>query len=518
RQPPLRHGADASRSRGDARGRRGGRRVPRVAGLGVRDGPAPARRRRLERAVADRPSLALGGSAWVRDGVDHARHGGAVLELHEQLAQEPPELLALGLGEPGQQLLLVLGVRGDGLVHHAEALRGEHDQHAPPILGIGDSLDQTRGGQALETIRHGAGGDQQRVVQGGGGQAVRGAGAPEGREDAELRFVQPVLGQDGGDPALEEARQTRHPGDHAHRRGVEVRTLSLPLLEDPVNQVPRRPARHRRSFLLGSARSESTHRLDGSQPASLRYLNAKIPGLVVGWGGRASVIGLAAGYDPTMTPRDLAEAFRQAEARGFEVGFFSETIELVRDSVTSLATIGLNTDRITLGCTQIVRLRTPLVMAQTLAALDELTGGRMMMAPGACTHTHAKRHGLHRADPGQSLIEWVEAIRLILTGERVSYHGEHVNFDDVQISFRPTRSSVPLFIPATSKKGLEIAGRIGDGVLLNATCSPEYSANAIEIVRSACEQAGRDWSQFKVWQIVNTSVEDDHRKALDAIR
>jgi 5,10-methylenetetrahydromethanopterin reductase len=229
-------------------------------------------------------------------------------------------------------------------------------------------------------------------------------------------------------------------------------------------------------------------------------------------------IGLAAGYDPNMTPRDLARAFRDAEDRGFEVGFFSETIELVRDSVTSLATIGLGTQRMTLGCTQITRLRTPLVMAQSLAALDELTNGRMMMAPGACTHTHAKRHGLHRADPARCLIEWVEGMRLILSGEKVSYHGEHVDFDDVKISFAPTRDYVPLFIPATSKKGLQIAGRIGDGVLLNATCSPEYSANAIQIVREAAEEAGRDWSTFQIWQIVNTSVEDDHQKALDAIR
>jgi alkanesulfonate monooxygenase SsuD/methylene tetrahydromethanopterin reductase-like flavin-dependent oxidoreductase (luciferase family) len=229
-------------------------------------------------------------------------------------------------------------------------------------------------------------------------------------------------------------------------------------------------------------------------------------------------IGLAAGYDPNMTPRDLAVAFRRAEDRGFEAGFFSETIELVRDSVTSIATMGLGTERVVLGCTQIVRLRTPLVMAQTLAALDELTGGRMMLAPGACTHTHAKRHGLHRADPAQSLIEWVESIRLLLTGEKVSYHGEHVNFDDVQISFKPTRTDVPLFIPATSKKGLQIAGRIGDGVMLNATCSPEYSANAIKIVRESAEEAGRDFSTFGIWQIVSTSVEDDHQDALDAIR
>ncbi len=229
-------------------------------------------------------------------------------------------------------------------------------------------------------------------------------------------------------------------------------------------------------------------------------------------------VGFAAGYDPTVAPRDLAAAFRRAEDRGFEVGFFSETIELVRDSVTSLATIGLATRRMTLGCTQIVRLRSPLVMAQTLAALDEVTEGRMMMAPGACTSTHARRHGLPEVHPPTALREYVEAIRLILTGERVSYHGQVVHLDDVQLSFRPVRTSVPLFIPATSRQGLRIAGEIGDGVLLNATCSPEYSANAIRIVREAAERAGRDWSRFQVWQIINTSVEDDHRAALDAVR
>lgn len=229
-------------------------------------------------------------------------------------------------------------------------------------------------------------------------------------------------------------------------------------------------------------------------------------------------VGFAVGYDAAMTPRDMGYWMKQAEDRGFEIGFFSETIELMRDSVTALSTIGLSTSTLTIGCTQITRLRTPLVMAQTLASLDELTGGRMMMAPGACTHTHAKRHGLPKVDPGLALKEWVEAIRLILTGERVSYHGEVVQFDDVALGFKPTRDHVPLFIPATSRKGLRIAGQIGDGVLLNAICSPEYSANAIAIVRQAAEEAGRDWSEFKVYQLVNCSVEDDHRAALDAIR
>jgi 5,10-methylenetetrahydromethanopterin reductase len=219
-----------------------------------------------------------------------------------------------------------------------------------------------------------------------------------------------------------------------------------------------------------------------------------------------------------MNASDMAHLMREAERRGYEFGFFSETIELMRDSISSLTAIGLATDRIRLGCTLIVRLRTPLVMAQSVASLDELTGGRMVLAPGACTTTHARRHGLEPVDPKLALREWVESIRLILSGELISYHGQLVHLEDVQLGWRPIRARVPMLIPATSRTGLRLAGEIGDGVILNSVSSPEYSANAIAVVRQAVEEAGRNWEDFEVAQIVNCSIEDDHRKAVDAMR
>ncbi|MFQ5872714.1 MAG: LLM class flavin-dependent oxidoreductase, partial [Dehalococcoidia bacterium] len=166
----------------------------------------------------------------------------------------------------------------------------------------------------------------------------------------------------------------------------------------------------------------------------------------------------------------------------------------------------------------IVRLRSPIVMAETLVSLDELTGGRMILSPGACTNSHARRYGLEPMDPGLTLTEWVEAIRLLITGEKVTFEGKVANFKDVEIGWKPARKHIPLWIPSTSRTGLRITGKIGDGVLLNATCSPEYSANAIKILREAVKEAGKDWESFVVAQLINCSVEDDHERALDAIR
>lgn len=229
-------------------------------------------------------------------------------------------------------------------------------------------------------------------------------------------------------------------------------------------------------------------------------------------------IGFATGYDYTMSVREMASAVAEAEERGYEMGFFSETWALMRDSVTALTAFGLATSKITLGCTQIVRLRSPVLMAETIATLDELTGGRIVLSPGAATQNHAHRHGFPHIDPVQTLTEWVEVFRLMLTGEKVSYKGQMLDIRDAQLGWKPIRSSVPLWFAATSATGLKLAGRLADGVLLNTVSSPEYSANAIRIVRQAVEEAGRDWSKFEVAQLINTSVEDDTETALNAVR
>jgi 5,10-methylenetetrahydromethanopterin reductase len=229
-------------------------------------------------------------------------------------------------------------------------------------------------------------------------------------------------------------------------------------------------------------------------------------------------VGFALGYGKFANVREIAGLMRRAEERGFEMGFFSETIELMRDSVSALTAMGLATSKVTLGATQIVRLRTPICMAQSLMTLDELTGGRVTLAPGSCTRSHARVHALEHRDPVQVLKEYIESMRLLFTGEKVSYHGQFINFDNVGIGWKPLRTSIPLYIPATARPGLKLAGQIGDGVVLNAVCSPEYTANAIKIIKESAEEAGRDFSKFEIAQLINCSIADSHRKALDAIR
>lgn len=228
--------------------------------------------------------------------------------------------------------------------------------------------------------------------------------------------------------------------------------------------------------------------------------------------------GFATGYDASLGIAQMADWIQKADERGYDLAFFSETIALMRDGVSAVAVFARATEHIHLGFTQIVRLRTPIIMAQTLASLDELSGGRMILSPGACTDAHARRHSLEPMDPVLTLKESIAAIRLLLSGEPISFAGQTVKLENVGLGWQPLRKRIPLWIAATSKTGLRLAGELGDGVVLNSVASPEYSGNAIKIIRESAEKAGRDWSNFQIAQIIPCSIEDDRRKAFDQIR
>src|SRR5688572_27543493 len=59
--------------------------------------------------------------------------------------------------------------------------------------------------------------------------------------------------------------------------------------------------------------------------------------------GRETVarIGFACGYDAAQDIRAFTVAMREADQLGFEIGFFSETLALMRDSVTAMTSFAL---------------------------------------------------------------------------------------------------------------------------------------------------------------------------------
>lgn len=231
-----------------------------------------------------------------------------------------------------------------------------------------------------------------------------------------------------------------------------------------------------------------------------------------------SGLGFGLGYDAAADVREMTDSIVAAERAGFDMGFFSETFYTNRDSVSALAAFSLATGSIALGATQVVRLRSPLVMAQSIATLDELSGGRIVVTLGAATDKHAMRNGLVPRKPPQVLREYLAAIRMLLTGEKVTFHGQCVDLDGVALNFTPVRRAVPLWVAASSPLGLRIAGTLGDGVLLDAGTSPAYARAALARIRDVRVEAGMSMDGYSVAQLVNTSIESTRATALDRVR
>ena len=119
------------------------------------------------------------------------------------------------------------------------------------------------------------------------------------------------------------------------------------------------------------------------------------------------------------------------------------------------------------------------LLAATFSTLDDLAPGRVMLGLGAWWEPLATKVGVApRTTRSQAMRETVEATRRLLAMERVTYHGEFVHLDDVEIDIvHGDRSPkhVPIYIGATGMKMMELAGEIGDGVLLNYLVGPGYN-------------------------------------------
>ncbi len=219
--------------------------------------------------------------------------------------------------------------------------------------------------------------------------------------------------------------------------------------------------------------------------------------------------------------RDGMAYVKQAEAAGFEAVWQAES-RLVREATVPLAAFGAVTDRIKLG-SGVVALwtRNPALLAATFSTLDDLAPGRAILGIGAWWDPLARKVGIERRRPLLAMREIVTVVRALLAGETVTFSGEFVDFDGVELDYvhqerRP--KDVPIVIGATGMQMMELAGEIADGVLLNYLVSPAYNATALEHLATGAMRSGRTVDDLDRPQLVVCSMDDDRAAALDAAR
>jgi 5,10-methylenetetrahydromethanopterin reductase len=162
------------------------------------------------------------------------------------------------------------------------------------------------------------------------------------------------------------------------------------------------------------------------------------------------------------------------------------------------------------------------LLAATFSTLDDLAPGRIVLGIGAWWDPLAAKVGIDRSHPVQAMRETVEVTRHLLGMQRVTFHGEFVQVDDIEIDIvHGDRSPkhVPIYVAATTgMKMMELAGEIGDGVLLNYLVGPTYNRQAMEHLAAGAERAGRTVDDLDRPQLVVCSLDEDRSLALDRSR
>ncbi|HET9090800.1 MAG TPA: LLM class flavin-dependent oxidoreductase [Acidimicrobiales bacterium] len=219
--------------------------------------------------------------------------------------------------------------------------------------------------------------------------------------------------------------------------------------------------------------------------------------------------------------RQGMEFARYAEEQGFHAVWQAES-RLVREATVPMASFLAVTERIVVGSGVVNNwTRNPALLASTFSTLDDLAPGRVVLGIGAWWDPLARKVGIERRKPLQAMRETVEAVRRLLADERVSYHGEFVELDDVELDYvhQPRRpKEVPIYIGATGDRMLELAGEIADGVVLNYLVSPSYNEQAMAHLEKGAARAGRRVDDLDRPQLVVCSLDEDRGRALDAAR
>jgi len=110
--------------------------------------------------------------------------------------------------------------------------------------------------------------------------------------------------------------------------------------------------------------------------------------------------------------------------------------------------------------------RSPSTIAMGAATVDTLSNGRVVLGLGTSSMPIIESfHGYKFEKPLQRMKEYVEIIRLVMSGKQVNYDGEIFKLNNFTLLIKPQRNKIPIYLAAINQKMVDLAWSVGDGVI-----------------------------------------------------
>ena len=168
------------------------------------------------------------------------------------------------------------------------------------------------------------------------------------------------------------------------------------------------------------------------------------------------------------------------------------------------------TQRLRIGtAVSLAALYHPLRLAEEVALLDVLTGGRVNWGAGrGFERAEFEAFGVPIEETAARFREAVEVVLAAWRSERLTFHGKYWHFDDVEVLPKPTqRPGPPTWVAATSLDAVSWAASMGYAILMDphapfaeiATKYERYCEELSEATGSGHRRT-RPWPASSPWQ------------------
>ena len=224
-------------------------------------------------------------------------------------------------------------------------------------------------------------------------------------------------------------------------------------------------------------------------------------------------------------PLEIVRAAQAAEDAGFDIFQVGDHVGRESSALVTLAAAAVGTTRIRLGTLVLNNdLHHPVTLAQELATLDRLSGGRLEVGLGAGhSFTEYAAMGVAFDPPAvrkERLAEATEIIAALLAGGPVTFDGRHYRVEGASTP-APAQSTVPLLVGVNGKAALAHAARHADIVaptMLGRTL-PDGQRHEVrweagrldDTMDSIRTAAGQRWPSLEIHALVQAVVVTDDR-------
>jgi len=207
-------------------------------------------------------------------------------------------------------------------------------------------------------------------------------------------------------------------------------------------------------------------------------------------------IGYGLGTSSTTTdPKRFGDLVDNLERLRFDSLWLSERVNgPALDPVVAMTFAIARTERLKVGASVMVLPgRNPVLLAKTMASLDQLSSGRLLPAFGLGIANAAEHQafGVKRRERAAWFNEAMPLLHRLWTEDSVTHHGERFHLDNACVNPKPVQQPLEVWMGGAAPLELRRVGRYSDGWLPSFS-TPKDVAEGIAIVQGHAADVGRE--------------------------